>query len=396
MSWMEPGLNAAAMTLTAQDLTLMSNTHRLRIVFISACTPDRDGTGWERRSFSFLKAYANWCDIVLWFVPTVDNPDILRLERLRPYIKFAHILDLPQLTEQLKNPIWRRQLEGADAVHVFRLHGVLSYLRHPCLFLDIDEIPWDLRTDALQAAGPDHATPALRAWRQAENIAKEVIVCSDLERSPAIHVTRTVPNVYDGVQIKPDAPEIQPPEKPILIFVGNLNYWPNLDALSYFYNEIFRHINPSIHLRIVGRSPLNALEKAQFDELARNDDRVEIFYDVEDCTVHYKQALAAIVPLRHGGGTRVKILEAMALRCAVISTSKGCEGLEVETETNILIADEPASFAQACDRLTGDAALRQHLVTNAQETLNRFYSQGTVDQAVQDMLASNALMRSRT
>lgn len=89
---------------------------------------------------------------------------------------------------------------------------------------------------------------------------------------------------------------------------------------------------------------------------------------------YYQSATMAIVPIRFGGGTRIKILEAMALGCPVISTTLGAEGIEVNDGENILLADTATEIADACIRLAGDEILRAHLSRKGWEVVNENYS----------------------
>jgi glycosyltransferase involved in cell wall biosynthesis len=100
---------------------------------------------------------------------------------------------------------------------------------------------------------------------------------------------------------------------------------------------------------------------------------VEVVGDVADLRPFYMQALAAAVPLRTGSGTRLKILEAMAAGVPVISTSLGAEGLEVQHDRHILIADAPSGFAAAVERITTDGALRHRLAKEARKIICERY-----------------------
>jgi glycosyltransferase involved in cell wall biosynthesis len=128
----------------------------------------------------------------------------------------------------------------------------------------------------------------------------------------------------------------------------------------------------------VGRRPDDPKVESKLQRLTESG-RVEIFYDVEHCGPHYGDALAAIVPLRVGGGTRIKILEAFAHHCPVVSTSKGCEGLPVLNGTELLIADAPDDFAAACVELAQSGSIRERLVKAAHAFLVNNNSQNVVE-----------------
>ncbi len=143
-----------------------------------------------------------------------------------------------------------------------------------------------------------------------------------------------------------------------MVFVGSMNWRPNQDAINYFVHEIFpliREKDKDITATFVGQNPpesIRKLERLSGIKIADNVDDVRPY--VQNCTI-------SIVPLRIGGGSRLKILEAFAMRKAVVSTSIGAEGLDVINEEHLLLADTPETFAGAVLRLMNDAELRARL-----------------------------------
>ena len=153
------------------------------------------------------------------------------------------------------------------------------------------------------------------------------------------------------------------PEQGRLVFVGSMDWMPNIDGVCWFAEEIFPRIQaarPETKLAIVGRRPTGRVH-----ELARKNPAITVTGTVDDVRPYLSQAEAIVVPLRVGGGTRVKIYEAMAAGVPVVSTTIGAEGLEVAHGENILLADEPEDFARQTLRLLGEPALRQSLSQNA-------------------------------
>jgi sugar transferase (PEP-CTERM/EpsH1 system associated) len=140
-----------------------------------------------------------------------------------------------------------------------------------------------------------------------------------------------------------------------LVFTGSMDWMPNEDAIIYFTDEILPRIAariPDVTLTVVGRNPTGRLAA-----IAERDERVKITGRVEDIRPYVDRAAAYVVPLRVGGGTRLKIYEAMAMGKPVISTAIGAEGLPVRDGKEILIADDPKTFAQAVVRTLTDKAL---------------------------------------
>jgi glycosyltransferase involved in cell wall biosynthesis len=103
-----------------------------------------------------------------------------------------------------------------------------------------------------------------------------------------------------------------------------------------------------------------------------------------------RQAAVVVVPLRFGGGTRIKILEALAYRVPVVSTSVGAEGLEVESGKHLLLADSPSAFAQCCLRLLADPALREHLTAQGFELVRAKYEWRAIQSLVKTIVINAA------
>jgi glycosyltransferase involved in cell wall biosynthesis len=176
--------------------------------------------------------------------------------------------------------------------------------------------------------------------------------------------------VANGVDTKTHRPFPREGRGENIFFVGAMDYEPNVDAILYFCNEIFNLIKknrPNCTLIVVGKSP-----PAQIIGLNKRPG-IMIVGEVEDVKPFYKKSLISVVPLRSGGGTRLKILEAMALGTPVVSTSIGCEGLHVENNRNILIADNPADFAQQITNLLTDVELWNWISQNGRSLVEGNY-----------------------
>jgi sugar transferase (PEP-CTERM/EpsH1 system associated) len=162
-----------------------------------------------------------------------------------------------------------------------------------------------------------------------------------------------------------------------LLFVGVMGYPPNVDAVLYFCDSIMplmqRQI-PGVRLIVVGHEPTQEIHK-----LAERKNVVVTGY-VEDIIPYYQQSQATIVPLRGGGGTRLKILESMALGRPVVSTSLGCEGLNVIDKENIMIVNTPAEFAERVVQLLKDRKLREKISHNARRLVETHYDWSKISQ----------------
>ncbi|HEY2432288.1 MAG TPA: glycosyltransferase [Vicinamibacterales bacterium] len=218
------------------------------------------------------------------------------------------------------------------------------------------------------ARNPVAKAALTRQWRRMERFERDALSRFDLVLAVSEADGRTFERLYPGalgapahvVQTGVDTSYFTPPTDPALpahmVFTGSMDWLPNEDGMTYFCREILpriRQAEPAATLSIVGRAPTPAVQRLA--ELPG----VEVTGRVEDVRPHVARAAVYVVPLRIGGGTRLKIFEAMAMARAVVSTTVGAEGLPVTGGRDIEIADEPARFAQAVVRLMRDAEIRR-------------------------------------
>lgn len=205
---------------------------------------------------------------------------------------------------------------------------------------------------------------AMRRWepRYAERCGVSTTVSEAdrrllLQAKPRLRV-EVIPNGVDVHKY-----ELLPPEADSsdLLFIGNMGYPPCADAAIYFCREVFpliRQAHGTAQVWLVGRDPPPAVQ-------ALACDAVHVTGRVDDVLPYYRRSAVCVVPLRAGGGTRLKILEAMALGRPVVSTSVGCEGLDVADGEHLLVADRPENFARQTVRLLNDCALCARLAAGA-------------------------------
>ena len=157
-----------------------------------------------------------------------------------------------------------------------------------------------------------------------------------------------------------------------LIIVSGMNWYPNRDAVLYMCSEIWPALSrefPHISLTVVGSDPPKALV-----DLSRIDKRISVTGFVEDVRPYLQKAEVYLCPMRDGGGTRLKILDAMSMGKAIVSTSKGCEGIEVSGEQDVLIGDTPGEFIKQIGRLLGNSGLRKEIGKSARILVEEKYS----------------------
>jgi polysaccharide biosynthesis protein PslH len=205
------------------------------------------------------------------------------------------------------------------------------------------------------------------AW--APRVALNVTCSSDdaatlADIAPGTRVT-VVPN---GVDVHTFQPAEQPPGG--VVFVGGMTWFPNRDALEHFATDIMPRLQragaaPPVHW--VGRASPGATER-----YAKAG--ISLTGYVDDVRAWVHGARCYVVPLRVGGGTRLKVLDAWAMGKAVVSTAVGCEGLDARDGENILVRDDPEEFAEAVRLVLSDDALRDRLAANARATAEQTYA----------------------
>lgn len=158
-------------------------------------------------------------------------------------------------------------------------------------------------------------------------------------------------------------------DAPVVMFLGSMDWEANVDGVEYFCREIWPAVKaqvPAARFRIVGRRPGNRVRRLTADP------SVEVTGDVPTVVDQLREAAVFVVPLRVGGGTRLKIYEAMAAGRATVSTTIGAEGLDVNDGCDIILADEPETFAKATATLLLDSEWRRAIAHAAAAQAARF------------------------
>jgi glycosyltransferase involved in cell wall biosynthesis len=194
-----------------------------------------------------------------------------------------------------------------------------------------------------------------------------VVVSSEDEKFVRQHCPQAdIAFIPNGVDTEYFAPAKLQPDHTTLLFVGGYEYSPNVDAFHYFYQEIFplvRLYRPDIRFLAVGRNPPESIKA-----ISVRDSQVTVTGTVDDVRPYYAQSTLAVVPLRIGGGTKLKLLEAFAMGVPVVATSVGCEGIEARDGEHVAIADTPITFAESVMRLI-DHRFEAHSMAERARTL---------------------------
>jgi len=282
-----------------------------------------------------------------------------------------------------------------DIVHVFRI-AMLPFARayfglpgqRPRWHLDLDDIE-SISRARLAELYRLNGNGAMARWEQEQAkraVATEadalrnfdrIYVCSEKDeavlRSRSHAELRVLPNAL------PPAGALQPKrgsETFTFLFVGTLGYYPNEDAIVYFCTEVMpliqRFTQQQIEVAIVGGGATPVIRRMA--DLSA----VRLIGPVPDVAPWYAEADAVIVPLRAGGGTRIKVLEAFRYARPVVSTSLGVEGIAAQPEEHVLVGDTPIALARQCLRLMADPALAERLTRCASALFQRAYSMDAV------------------
>lgn len=278
-----------------------------------------------------------------------------------------------------------------DIIHAFRLDvsDVVNLIKKrqstALQFLDLDDIDSIANTRIAECyVKRGRYLLAARYYCMAKQYEKmeieylnkydRVFVCSSidankLKKQYQISVVDIMPNVV----YLPNLNQRISDEKIInILFVGNFNYFPNLDGILFFCKEVLPIISKktmiNFHLNIVGKG-LSRFDYLRLSAIAK----VSILGFVEDLSYIYSQSHLAVVPIRAGGGTRIKLLEAFSYKLPVVSTAMGAEGIMVKHQQNVLLANTKEEFANSCIILMKSKDNRDFLAQHAYELVKTQY-----------------------
>lgn len=230
-------------------------------------------------------------------------------------------------------------------------------------------------------------------WMKLRGFTKEMLGHVDACTVPSLEEHRYLSELASGntmVELIPHSLDLayysEPYPQPVpasLVFTGSFTYHANADAAIYFLEEIYPLVeagSANVQMKVLGSTA-----DVDIDSLAAGS-RVEFAGLIKDVRPQIAQSWLSVVPLRVGAGTRLKIIESMALGTPVISTSKGAEGLDVIHGENILIADTPQDFAREILRVIHDPQLRMHLSGQGRKLVSEKYNAEVMGRNVEALL----------
>jgi sugar transferase (PEP-CTERM/EpsH1 system associated) len=308
------------------------------------------------------RAYRHRVDALL----ARDAFDLLVCDFLVPAVNLPRRLPCPAVifTHNVESEIWRRHADTEASV----LKRLLYRTQHRRM---------------------------LRFERRTLERFDGVLAVSDADRDTFEHLypgslRKPAHVVPTGVDTEFFAPKPSAAASRRLVFTGSMDWLPNEDAMVFFVREVLSLIRaeePDVTLSIVGRAPTPAVRK-----LAR-EPGVHVTGAVDDVRPYVDEAAVYVVPLRIGGGTRLKIFEAMAMGKAVVSTTVGAEGLPVVDGTHVMLADDPRSFARETVALIRDLDRRRQLERAARALVVSKYDWSAVAGELEQALFRFATMR---
>lgn len=384
------------------------------ITFVALCLPSLRGIGWEQRSFSFIAAYSRFARVNLICLPVSDERAADRsaaIDTLRELCESVVVVPGPFAAPGTppatnRDPLnwpekmrqhWRSDIReylqssiaASDLVHTMRMMG-LSLIRDMVadeeILFDLDGHPTAVARRRIKSQLDSRPSARLpEDLIRVQNFLNlrtpafaRTFVSSQVEKRflPPCERIKVIPN---SVPLPRTTRDARTPE-PGILFVGSLRFEPNVDAVSFFIQEVLPLIVeqiPAVTLEIVGRGPDTPIRPYITSE------RVRVSCDVAEVDEYYARAAISVAPIRIGGGTRTKILESFAFGVPVVSTSFGCLGLDVAGGAHLLVANRAQSFAEACVSLLRDPQQRHSLATNARALIEQRYSSEVIQAQIE-------------
>jgi sugar transferase (PEP-CTERM/EpsH1 system associated) len=378
----------------------------MNILFLAPRLPFPADTGGKIRTINILKQVAKFAHvhlvcfsfddkdrqykseierlgIAVTLVPKKETPNIQKafnvlLDSQPHSIVKYHSRSMIRAIRKLKKS------QRFDAVHIDHLHMAhyLSLFKGLPCFLDEHNVEYKILERCAKVEPSLFKKPLLvnQASKMKRFEAKKIKQCAgffavsedDLnllkELTPQSSKGHVIPNGVDTEFFHPL--ENKNPED-ILVFTGSMDWLPNDDAVLYFCREILPLIwkkNSQVKFYIVGKSPSAAAQ-----ELARKEARIMVTGRVDDVRPFMAKSKVFVVPIRVGGGTRLKILEAMSMQQGIVSTTIGAEGIRHTDGTDILLADTPKEFAQKVLMLLEDGSYRKSMAQSGRHLVCQTY-----------------------
>ncbi|MDE0327183.1 MAG: glycosyltransferase family 4 protein [Candidatus Poribacteria bacterium] len=390
----------------------------MKILFLSPTVPFPLTDGGRIRVFNLLKQIAQKSEVTLLALETqpADAEGVSQLQQLGiqvhlvsnaptlPRLSFGTLANAffkrqPITVARYDLPAYRQQFKALIATDIFDL--VHYEMFHTAQFRTETDLPGVLSQQNVDSAiwrrlCGETVNPFYKfaywtqqlAFQRYERVLSpkfDAVTCtSDIDAAVfqqhcAEGVIEIIPNGVDVTHYQPDFSAEAPAH---LIYIGSMDWYPNEDAVSFFADEVLPQIHaevPEVKFSIVGGNP-----SAHVKKLAEKEGIV-VTGRVPEIKPYFAETTVFVVPLRIGSGTRLKILEALAMGKAIVSTSVGAEGLDLKDGEEIFIADEPKVFAEAVTRLLKDPSLRRRIGKNGRARVEQDYDWRSISEKLHQL-----------
>lgn len=378
----------------------------MKILFLSPTVPYPLIDGGRIRVYNLLKQIANNNDVSLLVLETQPE-DAKNIEHIQQLGVDVHLVEkattLPRITPITflssivkKQPItvtrynvlsYRQKFkellknEAFDIVHYEMLHTAQFYIETnlPSVLSlqNVDSAIWSRLQQ--ETSNPFYKFAywtqnlAFQRYERMLSPKFDVVTCTSDIDAAIFHQycsesdVKIIPN---GVDVTHYSPDFTSQSLSHLIYIGSMDWYPNEDAVTFFAEEVLPLIQksvPDVQFSIVGGNPSERVQRLE------NREGIVVTGRVPEIKPYFAEATVFVVPLRIGSGTRLKILEALAMGKAVVSTTVGAEGLALQNREEIIIADKPTVFAEEVIRLLTIPSLRKNIGENGRRRVEQNY-----------------------
>ncbi len=375
------------------------------VLFLTARVPAPLDDGWKIRTFNLIQGYFRngWqVDLLSFCAPgqsITDFPELRSLcrnlhliPRNKAYTPFDllrgltlkkpfHMYNyrLQAMTEAAQNMISDHVYDLIQTEDIVMAQYLTGNMQKPFQILDMHNVESNLlqryaQTESNLLKKVYAQVTASKLKRYENHVSSQfdqILVCSGEDKKIVednCH-PRSIQVLPNGVDCHYFSPQPVDPDSRDLVFVGSMDYHANISGIKHFVQHILPLIHqkcPDAQLYIVGKNPPEDIQKLA-------DEQITVTGMVPDVRDYLYRAKVVVVPLLVGGGTRLKILEAMACARPIVSTTLGAEGLEVKSEEHLLLADEPQDFASQVLKLLDDSKVCHELGQSALEFVSQRY-----------------------
>lgn len=388
----------------------------MKVLFLTRALPYPANNGYKKRNFYLIKELArrgvdivlicpdsvnyiqplkNYCkEIKVVKIKKAQNKFLGLLSNLFSSLPFSVKTRIsPELKREIKQYLEDNPVDVVICDSIYRSLNIPLDNKHYKILYEHNIESTIIKRYFLNERNVFKKLFALIEYRKFENFQKKMwkkfnccIVCSPVDKNIVMQKVKGI-NIFiinNGVDSSYFTADSYPLFKNSLLYTGQIGWYPNEDALIHFIKKIYPIIKkeePLINFWIVGDSPSKRLQ-----QLAKKDMSIILTGFVDDVRPYMGEAVVYVVPLRIGSGTRLKILEALSMKKAIVSTGIGCEGLEVKDNKHLLIRDDPEEFAGAVIELLRDDKLRKELGENGRKLIEEKYDWQVVFKNLDEIL----------